>query len=171
MKNQNTPRKLAFGSITLTALLGLTAWFALAFSAAASPPAVAMGNFWFTSEDITVIRVDGTSGNLYFTFVLEGYYTGDLTGYEAATGQGVLYRNGSLSYQGNSVVTSATIGGRSGSFTHGFEGSISATGAEVGREFAVQGFGGLEGLHYEGTYGEPDPATPQSYIFQYQFAP
>jgi hypothetical protein len=131
---------------------------------------VATGTFVTDTFDATLVHTDGVSGAAYYDYVLTGHYTGDLTGFEIGTGHFVQFGDGSGVFEEKDVITSATLGGRTGEITGVSHGTVNTAGGASGRE-SDSGSGGLAGLHLEGPYVQSCSSCPQTYALNYHFGP
>jgi hypothetical protein len=133
----------------------LIAALALVFAstAAAGPPATAVGTYTVTSVAVESMRTAG--GNTFTSATFSGVYAGDLSG--PFTAEGVVKTTGSgdaFVGHGTLVCTGCTVAGRTGDFTAEIS-NQSADPKMGGIVTVLSATGGLAGLHavnhFEGT--------------------
>jgi hypothetical protein len=157
-------QKFSFGAPVLCVALGLV----VASTSAAGPPATATGTWLITgAATVTDIRTAGNN-----TFITESFpftYSGDVTGSAVASGTLRLASDGSAGFNGTTVCTGCTIGGRTGDFTTTDNAQGNNDGQVKGVITVLSAAGGLTGLHgvdhFEGNF------VTGAYTYTYTFEP
>jgi hypothetical protein len=161
---RDTLRRSLFGALVLAGALGLV----FASASAAGPPTTATGAWLITgAPTVTDIRTAGNN-----TFITESFpftYTGDVTGSAVASGTLRLESDGSAGFNGTTVCTGCSIGGRTGDFTTTDDAQESNDGQVKGVITVLSSTGGLTGLHavdhFEGN------VVTGTYDYIYSFEP
>jgi hypothetical protein len=100
----------------LTVRLGLGAGVVLALPAQASARAVATGTFSIIADTLTPVRTTAI-GTTFYSGVLTGHYSCDLSGRFADTDTFVMRADGSFQGHGTEACTGCTLAGQVGHFT------------------------------------------------------
>jgi hypothetical protein len=158
------------GFLFTLAVVVLAALALFASTAAAGPPAIATGTWLITgAPTVTDIRTAGDN-----TFITESFpftHAGDVNGSAVASGTLRLASDGSAGFNGTTVCSGCTIGGRTGDFTTTINAQGSNDGQAKGVITVLSATGGLAGLHgvdhFEGNF----VTGTGTYTYTFSFEP
>jgi hypothetical protein len=156
--------RVLIGIAALVAGLGLV----FASTSAAGPPGTATGT-WLITGPATVTDIRTAGNNTFLTESFPFTYSGDVTGSAVAYGILRLASDGSAGFNGTTVCTGCTIGGRTGDFTTTDNAQGDNDGQVKGVVTVLSATGGLAGLHgvdhFEGN------SVTGTYTYSYSFEP
>jgi hypothetical protein len=105
-----------FNKKTLFVVLLVITISAVSITAYAGPPEDVSGDWYYLpAEPPTPYKVAG--GNTFMHIIDTGYFTGDIAGDEADTGEVIIQRNGLWLYWGEANIDEATVRGKTGGLT------------------------------------------------------